>query len=126
MTRAARYWFVALLLLGMPSRSQDGSRIEGKREGQKSQDFLFEVQPREIVEGEAALLRWSIKGATKVVIEEAPVSGNRDLRKLGTFEGSSGTLEVRPRENTTYVVTCEGSTTYSCASATVRVRVKRR
>jgi hypothetical protein len=72
-------------------------------------------------------LRWSIKGATKVAIEEAPASGiANQLRKLGTFEGSSGTLEVRPKENTTYVITCEGSTTYSCASVTVRVRVKQR
>lgn len=127
MGRTARYCLFAILVLGVPSRSQSGPRHESKGEARKSQDFLFEVQPREIVAGERAVLRWSIKGATKVAIEEARASGiANQLRKLGTFEGSSGTLEVRPKENTTYVITCEGSTTYSCASVTVRVRVKQR
>jgi hypothetical protein len=95
---------------------------------QNSEDFIFEVQPREIGPGETAVLRWSIKGATKITIEEAPESSASrvELHKLGTFDGGSGTLEVRPAENTTYVISCEGSTTYACASLTVRVRVKKR
>lgn len=95
---------------------------------QKSEDFVFDIQPREITAGERAVLRWSIKGATKVTIEEAPDSGagKSDLRELGTFAGSSGTLEVRPRESMTYVISCVGVTTYSCASVSVRVRVKPR
>ena len=103
---------VAVLLLWSPSRGQDGSRTSARADTQKSQDFVFEVHPRQIAVGDVAVLRWSIKGATKITIEEAPESGVgvRELHKIGTFEGSSGTLEVRPTENTTYVSTCEGST----------------
>lgn len=121
---ASLFLLVALLSSSALSRGQGTSPSKA----QKSQDFIFEAQPREIVVGQAAVLRWSIKGATKVVIEEAPESGGdaRDLRKIGTFEGSSGTLEVKPKETTAYVITCEGSTTSWCASITVRVRVKQR
>ena len=124
MAQIARYCLIALALLGAPSRSQDVARVVHEPGARKSDDFLFEVQPRVIAAGEAALLRWSIKGATKVLIEEASTSKG-ELHTLGTF-GGSGSLQVRPKEDTTYVITCEGSTTYSCASVTVRVRVKQR
>jgi len=123
MVQIARSCVLAVLLLGAAGRAQDVIGV-AQADVQKSDDFLFEVQPRIIAPGEAALLRWSIKGATKVMIEEASKS-SRELRKLGTF-GGSGSLQVRPTEDTTYVVTCEGSTTYSCASASIRVRVKQR
>jgi hypothetical protein len=125
-TTAALFWLGAFLLLGSPGQGQGDSPPRAKTEKQKSQDFLFEVRPREIAPGEAAVLRWSIKGAARVTIEEAPKSGtgSPELTKVGSFEGSSGMLEVRPKEDTTYVITCEGSTAYTCASATVRVRVK--
>ena len=120
-------WGLTVLLIWLPARGQETSR-SSKAENQKSQDFVFEVQPRQIAPGEVAVLRWAIKGAKRVAIEEAPESGFRghELRKIGTFEGASGTLEVRPNESTTYVIACEGSTTYSCASVNVRVRVQRR
>jgi hypothetical protein len=85
---------------------------------------MFEIQPRVITAGETAVLRWSVKGATKVVIEEVPDS-KRYLKPVGTF-GGSGSIPVSPKENTTYVISCEGSTTVSCASVSVRVRVKPR
>ena len=113
---------LALVLLGALIRSQDAGRSADKQ--QKSDEFLLDIQPRVIAPGEAALLRWSIKGATKVVIEEASRSGGQ-LQKIGTF-GGSGSLQVRPKEDATYVVSCEGSTTHSCASVSVRVRVKQR
>ena len=115
-----RYSLVALLLVAIVSPGQ----TERRRPSPKSEDFIFSVQPQVIAPGETAILRWSIKGASKVVIEEMPES-KRDLRKLGTFD-STGSLEVCPKEGTTYVVSCEGSTTYSCASVTVRVQVKPR
>ena len=59
--------------------------------------FSFEVQPQVIAPGETALLRWSIKGATKVVIEEASRSSS-ELHKIGTF-GGNGSLKVRPKED---------------------------
>ncbi len=121
-----RICFAAILLLASAAEGQSGAHAvhkEQKQATRKSEDFLFEVQPREIAPGETALLRWSIKGATRVRIDEMAGS-QRQERALGTFENSSGTLEVRPVENTTYIISCEGSTTYTCASATIRVRVK--
>jgi hypothetical protein len=123
----ARYCLLTLVLLGIPGRSQDAAEVHERRAAkppQNTDDFLFEVQPRVIAAGDTALLRWSIKGATKVTIEEASES-SRELRKLGTF-GRNGSLEVKPKVDTTYIISCEGSTTYSCASVTVRVRVKKR
>ena len=121
----ARIWWCclfALVLLEAPTHGRDA--VAQQQEVQKSEDFLFDVQPRTIAAGETAVLRWSIKGATKVVIEEASES-RRALSTVGTF-GGSGTLKVSPKENTTYVVTCEGSTTFTCASVSVRVQVKKR
>ena len=114
---------LALVLLGVPSRGQDLPRGADKQKKQTSEEFLFEVQPRVIAPGEAAVLRWSIKGATTVVIEEASTS-NSQLHKIGTF-GGSGSLQVWPKEDTTYVVSCEGPTT-SCASVSIRARPKPR
>jgi hypothetical protein len=99
------------------------SRAE-QTKSRKAEEFICEIRPREIAPGEVAVLQWSIKGATKVVIQEAPDSHISGLRVIGEFEGASGKLEVRPKESTTYVILCEGSTTYVCASTSVRVRVK--
>lgn len=122
MARIWWYLLFALVLLDAPTYGQDAATQQ--QGAQKSEDFLFDVQPRTIAAGETAVLRWSIKGATKVVIEEASES-RRALSPVGTF-GGSGTLKVSPKENTTYVVTCEGSTTFTCASVSVRVQVKKR
>ena len=56
---------------------------------------------------------------------KATTKSSPGLRKVGSFD-STGSLQVQPSEDTTYVFSCEGSTTYSCASVSVRVRVKRR
>lgn len=123
MAQFAGYSLLALVFLGAPGRSQDAAGVVQEPRAvhapQKSDDFLFEVQPRVVAVGETAVLRWSIKGATRIVIEEASDS-SRELHKIGTF-GDSGKLQVWPKEGS-----CEGSTTYSCASVTVRVRVKQR
>jgi hypothetical protein len=111
---------IGLALFALMGNGQETSR---KRQGAaKSDDFIFEVEPSVIAPGETAVLYWSIKGATKVVIEEASTS-NGELHKIGEY-GASGRLEIRPRADTTYVVSCEGSTKYSCASISLRVRVK--
>lgn len=123
MTHVARCCLAAIMVLAAHSPSRGVAREPTERI-RKPDDFSVRVQPREIAPGETALLRWSIKGATKVLIEEASES-SRKLRELGTF-GGSGTLQVRPKEDTTYVFSCQGLTTYSCASVSIRVRVKRR
>jgi plastocyanin len=118
-----RYRLLAPALVGALSRGHDFGPGGQHPSAQKSSDFLFEVQPREIAPGDTFTWRWAIKGATKVLIEEASVS-ERELRRIGTF-GASGSLEVQPKEDTSYVLSCEGSTTYSCVSVTVRVRGKK-
>ena len=119
MRQVTGYCLLALVLLGAPRRSQDAGRSADKQ--QKLDDFLFDVQPRVIAPEETALLRWSTKGATKVVIEEASKSKSQ---LHGTFGGSES-LKVRPKEDTTCIISCEGSTT-SCASVSVRVRPQQR
>jgi hypothetical protein len=123
MAQTARYCLLVLSLLGAPGRSHDVTQVLHEQGTRKSDDFLFEVRPRVVGPGETAILHWSIKGAEKVLIEETSGSGH-ELRAIGTF-GGSGSLQVHPKEDTIYVVTCEGSTTFSCASVTVRVRVRR-
>jgi hypothetical protein len=115
-----------LFVLWMPGSGQTASRDAKKTTAKKADDFRCEIRPREIAPGEVAVLRWSIKGATKVVVQEAPDSRASGLRSIGEFDGESGELEVRPKESTTYVILCEGSTRYVCASTFVRVRVKPR
>jgi hypothetical protein len=119
----AHYCLFALVLLAALGPCQALARDKNAAEDQTSNTFRFEVQPREIAPGETAILRWAIKDATKVLIEEASKSRG-DLRKIGNF-AATGSLLVQPKEDTTYVLTCQGSTTYSCASATLRVRVKK-
>lgn len=114
-----------LLLFWMLSPGQTAPAESEKAVTRKAEDFAFEIRPREIAAGEVAVLRWSIKGATKVVIQEAPDSRAGALRAIGEFEGASGKLEVKPKENTTYVILCEGASTYVCGSTSVRVRMKR-
>jgi hypothetical protein len=113
-----------LLSFWVPAWGQNQSSSDEKAKSRKAEDFICEIRPREIAPGEVAVLQWSIKGATKVVVQEAPDSHISALRVIGEFEGATGKLEVRPKESTTYVILCEGSTTYVCASTSVRVRVK--
>lgn len=116
------------ILLSIGALTWYVARVAQAQGTQKSETFLFEARPREITAGGTAVLRWSIKGATKITIKAAPESlaGEGRLRSIGTFEGESGTLRIAPSETTMYVIECEGSTDYSCASLTVRVRVKQR
>ena len=122
MIQCLKWGLLGLLLLGAVSR--DTAHGMQKQSPQEADDFLFDIQPRVIAAGEAALLRWSIKGATKVTLEEATES-SRELRTLGSY-GGSGSLQVRPKENTSYIISCEGSTQHVCASVSIRVQVKRR
>jgi hypothetical protein len=124
MARITQYCLLAITLLVLPCRSHDALRIAHQQGPQKADEFVFEVQPRVIESGEKAVLHWSIKGATKVVIEEWSES-RRWLRIVGTF-GATGSLEVAPKEDITYLLSCEGSTTYVCATVSVRVKAKKR
>jgi hypothetical protein len=84
-----------------------------------SEDFVFQADPPVISLGQATVLRWNIRGASNIAIEEASDGGK--LRPLGKFSGS-GTLRVSPQGDSTYVISCEGNATVSCASVSVRVR----
>jgi len=115
-----------LFFLLLSGTGQTTSRNAEKTTAGKGKDFVCEIQPREIAPGGVAVLKWSIKGATRVVIQASSDSQAGALREIARFDGASGELEVKPKESTTYVIMCEGSTTYVCASASVRVRVKRK
>ena len=121
MKHVAAPFILIVVLLGTWTCYKHVSVKATGRINKKSEDFIFEVTPRVTSPGQVALLRWSIKGATNVKIEAEPESRD-DLVTIGIF-GGDGTLEVTPTESTTYVITCTGSTTFSCASATIRVHV---
>jgi len=122
MTHPAKYFLFLVCLLALPISSQNFSRVAREPKEPKRTDFIFEVRPKVIAPGETATLRWSIKGATKVLIEASALS-DRPLRQIGKF-GAKGSIEIRPKEDTIYVVTCDGPTAYSCASASISVRVR--
>ena len=86
-----------------------------------SNDFVFEATPAEISPGEESLLEWRIRGATKVVIEEAAYGDK--LHTLGIFD-AAGSVRVRPMESSTYVISCGEGASVSCASVTVKVKYK--
>jgi len=93
--------------------------------GSFPQIMRFTAHPTIIHRGEAVVLHWDAKNAAGVTLEQA-VDPKADIRakfeSLGTFPGS-GTLEVRPNESTTYVVSC-GNEIIGCSSASVHVIVK--
>jgi hypothetical protein len=111
---------VALLVTAGCTQFGNGHQYALANSRRPSQNFVFGVQPSIIRPGETAVLWWNIQGATTVIIEEAGVDGK--LSENGKF-GASGTLQVRPKEDSTYVASCEGDTTFLCASASVLVRV---
>ena len=110
---------LAVLITIAPA--QQSARHQSARD---AGDFFVEIQPKLITPGEVATIRWHIKSATRVVIEEVRSSTGK-LRKIGEF-GAEGSMEVRPVEDMTYVLNCEGATSYSCASVSIRVREKKK
>ena len=93
--------------------------------GSFPQIMRFTAHPLIIHRGETVVLHWDTKNAAGVTLEQA-VDPKADIRaafeSLGTFP-SSGTLEVHPKDSTTYVVTC-GNEFIGCSSASVHVIVK--
>jgi len=93
--------------------------------GSFPQIMRFTAHPLIIHRGETVVLHWDTKNAAGVTLEQA-VDPKADIRaafeSLGTFP-SSGTLEVHPKDSTTYVVTC-GNELIGCSSASVHVIVK--
>ena len=75
--------------------------------------------------GQSVTLRWEARNTSQVMLEQA-VDPNADIRAqftpLGTFP-ASGTLEVRPNDSITYVVSC-GNELIGCSSASVHILVK--
>jgi hypothetical protein len=85
----------------------------------------FVVHPRVIKRGETAMLHWDARNANEVLLEKAAdpyASRPADFHAVGKF-ASSGTLEVRPKVTTIYVVSC-GDELIGCSSASVRVQVR--
>jgi hypothetical protein len=93
--------------------------------GNYPQIIHLAAHPMIIHRGQSATLRWETRNTTEVTLEQA-ADPNADIRaefkSLGTFP-ASGTLEVRPNESTTYVVSC-GNDLIGCSSASVHIIVK--
>ena len=111
----------SLVLLSLLTCSRGFQSSEPGTPEQKP-DYVFIAEPSIIEPGESATLVWRIPDATDVSIDAAGYR-ERELHRLGTF-GGSGKLEVKPLEDTTYVISCEGSKTLVCASVSVRVRIR--
>lgn len=83
------------------------------------------VNPTVIHRGEKIILHWDTANTGLVTIEQAvdpEADIPADFQSVGTFP-PNGTLELYPRESTTYVVTC-GNAVIGCSSAGVHVVVK--
>lgn len=85
-----------------------------------SDTFFFDIQPRVIAPGQVATIRWRIKGATGITLDELPASAEAP-RYVGAF-GAEGSLTVKPLQDTTYIMSCRGATTFSCSTVSIRVR----
>jgi len=83
------------------------------------------VSPETIDSGEKAVLQWDARNVSEVLLEEAldpHAEIPAEFNSLGKFP-ASGTLEVRPKASTIFVVSC-GDEKIGCASASVHVTVK--
>lgn len=108
-------WILAVAICSVSCVPQRPVRMIPRAEA-----FFFEADPAVIEPGAASVLRWKAPGAATVLIEES--SGGGQLRPLGEF-GASGTVLVRPAEDSMYVISCRGAASVSCASAVVRVKL---
>ncbi len=112
---------LALVMLFLAACAPGAKRVTSPSDA--APDYTFKAEPPLIHPGESVALRWNIPGATKVVIEEVDATGVHEPRMIGTFDGQ-GQLQLTPAADTTYVLSCEGSKTVTCVSASVRVRVQ--
>jgi hypothetical protein len=87
----------------------------------------FEASSTTVAQGQAAILRWVVQGATRIWLEEAVEhsDGRRkfELRELGSLAGD-GAIQVKPDHTTHYLLNCENQQGVACASLSVRVQVK--
>ena len=89
------------------------------------QILRFTASPQIAHRGERVLLHWDARNVPVVLLEEAPDPGadiRADFQSLGTFP-ASGSLEVFPKDNMTYVLSC-GNELIGCSTAAIRVVVK--
>ena len=93
--------------------------------GHYPQIARFTAHPMMVHSGETVLLHWDARNTAKITLEQA-IDPKADIRaefeSLGTFP-ASGSLKVRPKKTTTYIVTC-GDEIIGCSSASVQVLVK--
>ena len=89
------------------------------------QIMRFTAHPMIIHRGEAVALHWDAKNSAGITLEQA-LDPKADIRakfeSLGTFP-STGTLEVHPKDSTTYVLSC-GNEIIGCSAASVHIIVK--
>lgn len=117
---------LAALLLGTIGCS---TRIPREYPPEPRSDFpnviRFVASPEIIHSGETAVLQWDARNVSEVLLEEAldpHAEAPAEFNSLGKLP-ASGTLEVRPKASTTFVLSC-GDEKIGCSSASVHITVK--
>lgn len=113
------------LAVGMPGCAERVPLETPRPPGNYPRITRMVAHPMVIHRGEKIILHWDTANAGNVTIEQAidPESDIRaEFQAIGTFP-ASGTLELYPRQSTTYIVSC-GNEVIGCSSAGVHVTVK--
>ena len=84
----------------------------------------FTVKPKVITRGETVTLAWKTRGVPSVSIAWGPEYHQRGTMQRKTELPPSGTMTVRPMENTLYVLECGTLAGDVCMAASASVRVK--
>ena len=84
----------------------------------------FTANPKVIAHGETVTLAWEMRGVPSVSIAWGPEYHQRGTMQRKTELPPSGTMIVRPMENTLYVLECGTLAGDVCMAASASVRVK--
>ncbi|HVW07789.1 MAG TPA: hypothetical protein VHC90_04365 [Bryobacteraceae bacterium] len=82
----------------------------------------FYATPESVKRGDTATLTWETTGAASVLMHVHTVLGRNEETRSGL--PPKGTVKVQPREDTVYVLECEGGIGGHSVSQSVSVRVK--
>ncbi|MGD0295467.1 MAG: hypothetical protein ABSE86_00020 [Bryobacteraceae bacterium] len=126
-----RLLWIALLLTAATGCVKRFSLVEAPidKSWTSPQVVRFSASPQVIHHGETAVLTWSVRNVSRVMLEEALEPdgslSDRYLHSIGDF-AANGTVSVSPKTSATYVLSCGPQTEsgLGCVSASVSVVVK--
>lgn len=84
----------------------------------------FYATPDAVKRGDTATLTWETTGASMISMRVHTALGRNDENETKRGLPPKGTLKVQPREDTIYVLECEGAMGGRSVSQSVSVRVK--